>query len=132
MPLLQIFWDLNVPASRGQNCSFLGFCQYFGLDMVYFGAISLHMMSYNTQTQTNYGIKDRKQKIRKNGNGNVFQNLTKTVTIFFGKNPDFFFTKLTQKLCLIWVSCCIRKGFKYSKNSQKLLFCLKVASNARN
>jgi hypothetical protein len=41
---------------------FLGFCQYFGSDMVYFVAISLHMMRYNTQTQTNYVIKDRKQK----------------------------------------------------------------------
>jgi hypothetical protein len=41
---------------------FLGFCQYFGLDMVYFVAISLHMMWYNTQTQTIYVIKDRKQE----------------------------------------------------------------------
>ena len=41
---------------------FLGFYQYFGLDMVYFVAISLHMMWYNTQTQTSYVIKDRKQE----------------------------------------------------------------------
>ena len=40
---------------------FLGFCQYFGLNMVYFVAISTHMMWYNIQTQTNYVNKDRKQ-----------------------------------------------------------------------
>ena len=61
---IKFFWDINIPASRGQNYRFLGFCQYFGLDMVYFVVISLHMMWYNTQTPKNYVIKDRKQESR--------------------------------------------------------------------
>ena len=30
---------------------FPGFCQYFGLNMVYYVVISLHMTRYNTKTQ---------------------------------------------------------------------------------
>jgi hypothetical protein len=42
------------------------------------------------------------KKIRKNGNGNVFQNLMKTVADFFGKKLLIFLkTKLAQKSCPI-------------------------------
>ena len=51
---------------------------------------------------------------------------------FWAKIPDFFLTMLSQTSCLIWVSFCIKKGLKYSNNSHKLYFCLKVAGNARN
>ena len=52
------------------------------------------------------------KKIRKSGNGNVFQNLIKIgVNIFekFKKNTKNS-TQLTHKSCLIWVSFLTKKG----------------------
>ena len=43
------------------------------------------MTRYKKNTQKNYVKKDKKKKIKKYGNGNVFLNLMKTVANLFGK-----------------------------------------------
>ena len=53
-------------AAKSAVCQ--GFCPYFGFNMVYSVAISLHMTSYKTKTQKTYLKKNRKlenKKIRK-------------------------------------------------------------------
>ena len=45
-----------------QIAVFQGFCQYFGLNMAYYVAISLHMTRYRTKTQISYVKQDKKQE----------------------------------------------------------------------
>ena len=66
-----------------QIAVFQGFCQYFGLNMAYSVAISLHMTRYRTKTQISYVKKDKKQENKKNGNSNVFLNFMKTLANLF-------------------------------------------------
>ena len=73
---------------------FSEFCKFFGL----------HLVSPTVK-------KDLKKENKKNGDGNVFQNLIKPVDTLFGKKFNNLFLKLrTQKNCLIQVSFCIKKG----------------------
>ena len=73
---------------------FLGFCLYFGLDKVIF---CCNLFTYDVIQHTNRNKLPNKgkesKKIRKNGNGNVFQNLMKTVAVFLENNSRFFFNK---------------------------------------
>ena len=62
---------------------FPSFWQYFSLS-------ALHITGYNTKSQKIHAEKDRKEKIRKSGNVNVFQNLIKIVVNLFGKKVDIF------------------------------------------
>ena len=49
-----------------------GFCQYFGLHMVYSVVIYLNMTRYNTEiNKKNYVKKDSKQENKKDGNSHV-------------------------------------------------------------
>ena len=74
------------------NEVFKGFGRYFGLNMVFSVAISLHMTRYNTKTQKSYVKKDRKQeKENKYENGNIFLNLMKTVANLLRKKSKIFF-----------------------------------------
>ena len=44
-PYYYTFFEISMSRRHAAKITvFLGFCQYFGLDMVYFVAISLHMM----------------------------------------------------------------------------------------
>ena len=45
-----------------QIAVFHDFCQYFGLNMAYSVAISLHMTRYRTKTQISCVKKDKKQE----------------------------------------------------------------------
>ena len=72
---------------------FSGFCQYFGLHMVFCTVVTLNMTRYHTLTQKSYVKKDLKLENEKNGDGNVFQNLIKTVDNLFGKNSINYFDK---------------------------------------
>ena len=44
---------------------FSGFCQYFGLHMVFCTVVTLNMTRYNTYTQKSYVKKDLKQENEK-------------------------------------------------------------------
>ena len=62
---------------------FSGFCQYFGLHMVYRTEVTLNMTKYNTKKGKSYVKTDLKQENEKNCNGNVFQKIIKTVDNLF-------------------------------------------------
>ena len=70
------------------------------------------MTRYNTKSQKKTMQKRiGSKKLRKVGNGNVFQNLIQiVVNIFEKKSYILFFTQLTQKSCLIWISFLTKKG----------------------
>ena len=69
----------------GKIAVFSGLFQYFGLQRVYPTVFTFNMTRYNTKTQKSYVKEDLKQKMRKNGDGNVFQKLIKLLTKFLEK-----------------------------------------------
>ena len=83
---------------------FPGFGQYFGLNIVVSFISALHMTGNNIQSHKFMRKRIGNKKIRKSGNGNVFQNLIKIVVNLFGKKVLLFFMHQTQKSCLVWVS----------------------------
>ena len=74
---------------------------------------ALHMTGYNIQSQKIHAEKDRNKKVRKSGNGNVFQNLIKIVVNLVGEFFFFFFMQQIQKYFLVWVK------FFFTKKGEK-------------
>ena len=70
------------------------------------------------------------KKIRKSGNGNVFQKLIKIVVNLFGKKILLFFVQQTQKSYHVWASFLTKKREQDPNYSCNQIFGFELAGNS--